>query len=393
MSNIVLVGFGNDGIDKHYVVDNITLAAIMSVDPALILGLSEITDDVTGGSLNPQYILGNGSIVDATFGNITPTHEFFTFSAEGWNLVKNISAVSIGSEKITFIANNFVHADLDFSGVSEDVILQVYNAKRGNLATGDGDDFIVVTSATNNTSWSNLHMISTGNGSDEVIIDAGSQNLKDTTIVDFIDGAFTKTEVFLGDGEDFFHTEGNVATRDRVSGGNDNDVVYSGSGDDYVSGDQGDDTLYGGDGNDTLKGQTENDKIFGENGEDILWGNDGNDVLYGGNNADWMKGGNGADGFILGAADTGIDTINDLRLSKGDYIQIKDVLGFDPLADMISDFVSIANSGADSLLSVDIDGSLNGQNFVQIAQISGITGLDANQLFADGDLVISNIII
>ena len=369
MSNTVLIGFGNNGINKHYVVDSLSLAAILSVDPALILGLSEITDDVTGGLLNPQYILGNGGIVDASFGNVGPNHEYFTFTAQNWNKVKNISAVSLGSENLTFVASNFVHADLDFSGVSGDVILQVYNAKRGNLATGDGDDYIVVTSATNDNGWSNLHMISTGKGADHVIIDSGDPVVRDTTIVNFIDGRFTKTEVFLGDGEDTFETFNGVATRDRISAGNDNDTIYSGSGDDYVSGDQGDDTLYGGDGNDTLKGQTENDKIFGENGEDILWGNDGNDVLYGGNDADWMKGGNGADGFILGAADTGIDTINDLRLSKGDYIQIKDVLGFDPLADMISDFVSIANSGADSLLSVDIDGSLNGQNFVQIAQI------------------------
>lgn len=61
---------------------------------------------------------------------------------------------------------------------------------------------------------------------------------------------------------------------------------------------------------------------------------------------------------------------------------------YDPVNDAITDFVQITTSGSDSILNIDVDGG--GNNFVQIAKISGITGLtDEAGLVSAGHLVVS----
>jgi hypothetical protein len=77
--------------------------------------------------------------------------------------------------------------------------------------------------------------------------------------------------------------------------------------------------------------------------------------------------------FELEGAFSGVDTIQDFNLSN-DYINIADVLTeYDPLTDLLTDFVEITTSGSNSILSVDVDGGAN--SFVQIATIIGVTGL------------------
>ncbi len=162
----------------------------------------------------------------------------------------------------------------------------------------------------------------------------------------------------------------------------------------FLSGDSANNTLIGGDSNDTLKGQAGDDVLIGNAGADTLWGNNGNDILYGGSGSDWMKGGDGADLFVLdGLNNDNFDTIADLRISGGDKIQIKDILSYDPVNDAISDFVRITQNGSSSVLSVDVDGSGSSASFVQAAKIEGITGLDVNQLYNEGDLVIRHIVV
>lgn len=98
--------------------------------------------------------------------------------------------------------------------------------------------------------------------------------------------------------------------------------------------------------------------------------------------------------FVLdGLNNDNFDTIADLRISGGDKIQIKDILSYDPVNDAISDFVRITQNGSSSVLSVDVDGSGSSASFVQAAKIEGITGLDVNQLYNEGDLVIRHIVV
>ncbi len=145
--------------------------------------------------------------------------------------------------------------------------------------------------------------------------------------------------------------------------------------------------------NDTLHGNGGDDVLFGLSGADKLYGGDGEDILYGGKSSDLLSGGAHADTFILDGITNRVDTITDFNVAEGDHLQVRDILSFDPLVDAISDFIHITQTGANSILSVDADGALNGENFVNVARLNGVTGLDVNQLFADGDIVIQQQIV
>lgn len=61
--------------------------------------------------------------------------------------------------------------------------------------------------------------------------------------------------------------------------------------------------------------------------------------------------------------------------------------GYDPIADAITDFVHITDQGADSIISVDGNGGAD--NFVQVASVLNVTGLDDEvALINNGSLVV-----
>ncbi len=200
MSNTVTVGFSNDGKSTHYVVDNASLASTLNVGNTL--GAAAISANVTGGAIANPYEVEKtqftGPIDGTAIGAYTTAgsmDEAYKFTANGWNLVKNITVKASGNDSILFIADNFVQADMDFSGVNNDVELRIFDGKRGNYLTGNGDDRIVFTTATNNADWSNLHKISTGGGDDIVSVDKGDASLKGSTIVSNVTGSGTFVEV------------------------------------------------------------------------------------------------------------------------------------------------------------------------------------------------------
>ena len=123
-------------------------------------------------------------------------------------------------------------------------------------------------------------------------------------------------------------------------------------------------------GNDTLSGidtASEKDQIFAGGGDDILYGQDGYDELWGET---------GADTFVFEAASAynDIDVVKDFSTTDNDVLDLIDLLGaYDPLNDLITDFVQITDSGSDSIVSVDADGGAN--SFTQIATLENITGL------------------
>jgi Ca2+-binding RTX toxin-like protein len=138
----------------------------------------------------------------------------------------------------------------------------------------------------------------------------------------------------------------------------------------------------------SVYGTKGNDTLLGLGGNDTLNGYEGGDVLIGGAGADVLYGGSGADTFLFSAETFGsIDAIADLSLANGDKIDLSDVLqGYDPLTDAITDFVGFTTSGANSILKVDADGGAN--NFVQIATLTGVTGLtDEAALVTSGHLI------
>jgi hypothetical protein len=140
----------------------------------------------------------------------------------------------------------------------------------------------------------------------------------------------------------------------------------------------------------TLSGGSGIDLIYGLLGGDILLGGDGADLLAGGQGADTLTGGAGSDRFQIAAGDvgTGVDTISDFAVGVGgDAIDIAKVLsGFDPLASILDDFVRTSETAGNTTIEVDADGG--GDNFTAVVVLQGVTGLDADTMRANGNLIV-----
>ncbi|MFV0302836.1 MAG: calcium-binding protein [Paracoccus sp. (in: a-proteobacteria)] len=142
-------------------------------------------------------------------------------------------------------------------------------------------------------------------------------------------------------------------------------------------------------GNDTITGSSGANKLEGRDGNDTLIGGDGDDLLLGGNGSDTLSGGSGADTFRLLNGESGTDTISDFNTGQGDVLDLADLLDlFDPITDVITDFVEITTSGSNSLVKVDADGGAN--NFVLKVTLNGVTGLtDEAALVTSGNLLVA----
>ncbi len=140
---------------------------------------------------------------------------------------------------------------------------------------------------------------------------------------------------------------------------------------------------------DALTGGAGTQLIFGLSGADTLSGGAGADGLFGGTGADIMTGGSGADvfGWETGDVDGIVDTITDFVLGDGDAIDISDVLqGFDELTSVLSEYVRVSDAGADTRVEVDVDGG--GDSFQDLVVIENVTGLDADSLRTNGNLIV-----
>ena len=170
-------------------------------------------------------------------------------------------------------------------------------------------------------------------------------------------------------------------------GGNASDRILGDSGANLLVGRAGADVLGGRAGSDRLRGEVGNDQLSGNGGRDSLVGGAGDDVLSGGRGRDTLTGGDGGDRFLYRADDEGLDRITDLGAE--DVIDIAQVLsGFRDGVDDPRDFVSLVDDGDDAILRVDANGG--GDDFRDLATISGGAGTSVGDLLAGGNLVVSD---
>ena len=183
-----------------------------------------------------------------------------------------------------------------------------------------------------------------------------------------------------GDGDDIVDLTSKQFMYGDVSiyGDGGNDVLWGNAGDDYIEGGTGNDHLDGASGNDTLFGGAGNDRMFGQSGDDTFIVGEGNDKIYTGS---------GVDTIVYNMVDSKSDHVFDFEASEGDRLDLSDILeGYDALTDAISDFVTVTQQGANTIISVDVDGGAD--NFVQIAKLHGVCGLgDAQSLEDSGTLI------
>jgi Ca2+-binding RTX toxin-like protein len=228
------------------------------------------------------------------------------------------------------------------------------------------------------------HVIRALGGNDQVIVGSGNQYIEAGDGDDYVSAGHGNDEVHGGNGAD------------DIRGGNDADTLYGDDGNDSIQGEKGDDVIYGGAGNDTLYGgittasgtYAGSDELHGGDGDDTLYGGNGNDTLYGDDGLDTLYGDGGVDTFVFEAASAfnDVDVIGDFNAAQ-DIIDITDLLtAYDPMNDLLTDFVQITDDGTHSTLAVDADGGAD--NFMAVASILNTTGLtDENALVSSGTLL------
>jgi Ca2+-binding RTX toxin-like protein len=323
---------------------------------------------------------------------------------------------------------------LSYAGTASAVTVSL--ALTGAQATGgSGTDTVsgienLIGSSFNDklTGSSGNNIIEGGAGNDILNGGAGTDTLSYSSAASAITVslALTTAQVTGGAGTDTVSAFENLigsAFNDKLTGSSGNNTIEGGAGNDTLNGGAGTDTLSyasatsaitinlalttaqitGGAGTDTvsafenLNGSGFNDKLTGNTGVntihggagvDTIDGGVGNDILYGDAGADILTGGAGLDRFVFDTSLSGSDTIKDFNKAE-DTLDLSNLLtAYDPLTDAITQFVQISNSGANSIVKVDLDGAANGQVWTQIATMTGVTGLtDEQALLNSGHLM------
>jgi len=305
------------------------------------------------------------------------------------NIMTNASMASYysayGIQSWTESASYTESGDIRFTTSSNDTV----NSYSGDYLMGaSGNDYILIYGSAGVPNYSY------GDAGDDHIIGSINPDIMIGGLgVDWLEGWNGADTLYGGDGGD------------TLDGGDGDDMLYGGAGNDSLTGGNGIDTINysmsqaavtvnlgtsaatGGEGSDTLS-SIEN--VVGSRFNDTITGSSSANVLYGGAGADSLTGGSGADVFKFASytAFAGIDTITDFNQGQSDKIDLSDLLtSYDPLTDAITDFIQITASGSDSILKVDVDGGAD--NFVQIATITGVTGLtDEEALATNGTIIV-----
>jgi Ca2+-binding RTX toxin-like protein len=130
-----------------------------------------------------------------------------------------------------------------------------------------------------------------------------------------------------------------------------------------------------------VDGTNQNDRLTGDANANGLYGELGNDTLTGGAGSDLF-------GFNTAAGDSDTDLITDFQVGVGgDTLHIGNLLeGYSGGSD-INEFLRIALDGGQTKVQIDVDGTANGVNFVNLAILNGISsGLSVDTLFANNQI-------
>ncbi|MBW7959714.1 MAG: type I secretion C-terminal target domain-containing protein, partial [Candidatus Promineofilum sp.] len=413
----------------------------------IFIGNSAI-NTLSGGAGNDVYYVSTGDVVSESSGNGIDT----VYADVSWTLHNNVenlflmgAAVSGTGNAVDNILtgndldntlNGLAGADTLIGGLGDDVYIVdnigdvVVESEDEGIDTiqssvsytlGDHIENLNLTgSSAINATGNALDNIIAGNtganiligGDGNDILDGGSGNdtLDGGAGNDFLNGGAGSDTMIGGTGDDIYvaNAAGDIVIENADEG---IDTVYSsvtytlgdhlehltltGTSNIHGTGNAYDNTLIGNTGANTLSGGDGNDYIYGDAGNDVIFGGFGDDIIFGGAGTDNLYGGAGADifGFEAATAYSGVDVIKDFSISDGDRIDISDVLDglYSGNMDNLLSFVQVSQSGSNTHISIDRDGTGSLHGWTQIANIEGVTGLgNANDMLAAGLLVVAN---
>ena len=127
--------------------------------------------------------------------------------------------------------------------------------------------------------------------------------------------------------------------------------------------------------------------LLGPAADNTLDGGAGDDLLVGGSGDDVLSGGGGSDVFVFRAGETGADTITDFDVASdanpdNDILDVSDLLTVDPSNYAISELITITETGAGAVVSVDADGA-GGASV--IATLQGVSAGDMVSVLLDAN--------
>ncbi|MEL6622694.1 MAG: calcium-binding protein [Pseudomonadota bacterium] len=228
-----------------------------------------------------------------------------------------------------------------------------------------------------------------GNGNDVLRGDSGADDLRGGSGDDVMSGGTGDDALRGGRGND--EMSGGKGD-DNLRGGNGDDLLRGDSGADSLRGGAGDDELVGGDGNDDLRGNAgddvmrggkDDDILRGQDGDDRLKGDSGNDTLIGGAGSDVLQGGSGSDRYVWSRGDFGdgelaaLDRVLGFSTEDGDVLDFSRVIAGRP--ETLEDHLQLTENETGTLVSLTL-----GEGSVDVVQLDGVFGLNADDLLADG---------
>ncbi|MGH1403715.1 MAG: DUF5801 repeats-in-toxin domain-containing protein [Alphaproteobacteria bacterium] len=326
-------------------------------------------DPIGGDAITTTYFISDGhpnKYID-DLGNIR-------YDSSGNTVMEEITG-SDGSDDVGLL-----------QGLSDDVIAVGINASdsimsRLDVVDSDGDalniddpsDLSVVfkdTSPLNNLADVGDDVIEGGSGDDVIFGDSvNTDSLADDHGLNTTDGAGWQVFDDLEDGQSASDPDwSRDETVDYIR--NHADELAEESTDDSGDGRQGgDDMLYGGAGD---------DQIYGQEGDDIIDGGSGDDVI---------SGGSGADTFVQNAVNQGVDVIRDFSAGEGDVLDLAGLIqNYDPTQQAIDDFIFSRDVNGGTVLSVDVSGSGDANNAVDLVALEGLQNMDVQALVESGNI-------
>jgi Ca2+-binding RTX toxin-like protein len=406
-------GWGSDTVSESLSSGNDTIS-FTGIDPADVRmytdtnGYLHLVDTVTGDSMTVIAGQTGNNLHESTIGSYVEQVTFDDTNNTVWDLT---GALTITGSSTTDSLYGTAYNDVIYGMAGSDTIYG--NAGNDNIIGGAGNDYLY------GGPGDDTYTFASGWGSDTVSESLSSGN--DTIAFTGIDPAdvrmYTDTNGYLhlvdtvtGDaitvnaGQTGSNThESTVGSYvEQVTFDDTNNTVWDLTGGLTITGTSGSENLYGTAYDDTINGMGGADNLYGNAGNDTLnggssaeylYGGPGNDVLVGNGGADYVNGGAGADIFVFKAASAlgASVTIADFNTGDGDRIDISDVLSghYNPLQDAIDDFVTMTTSGSNTLLKVDLDGTGGTYSPTQIATITGVTGLNVDDLVSSGHLLVA----
>ncbi|NQZ14279.1 MAG: type I secretion C-terminal target domain-containing protein [Alphaproteobacteria bacterium] len=114
-------------------------------------------------------------------------------------------------------------------------------------------------------------------------------------------------------------------------------------------------------------------------------------TLNGGSGADTLYASDGVDTFLFETATwDATDTIEDFSITGRDQIDISDLLtGYTYTSSNINDFVQLTESGGNTTIAVDANGTTGGSSYTDVAVLNGVTGIDLYQAIAADTLIVA----